>query len=964
MFEMALATRLREMQGSLASMSDLFRGVNPGKVWIRPKAIEQTSGEPVGRSVVVIPNFAHDHQIASMSVRVLLEPSPIFATTEVIWLRAFGPALDALLQRACRGNRLHLQGTPPAVPLSGRRVYRYWAPEYRRFRDGAIQAAKSALANSPSGRCILTTLDLTSYYDNIDASFLVAPEFVAEVVTEATKSGTPFDPGEYVAATSGLLEAFARFWSSVRTAIGGTRKIGLPIGALTSRLIANLALRELDRLVASQPAVKYYARYVDDLIVVEQPDLSETFSARETVRRLMPLDPIRTTNSRYVLDSARLRRPGSSFIVQPSKLRVFDLNGEQGLEYLGAVEAEMQRVSSQRLRFLEPWGEELDHTVMASRNAESVRVLREADSLSLRKLAVGTVSDKVATAAAMLNQDDARRFSRTYLGKAGRLSTDWSRWVDLIDVSLRILGSALMSGDTETASEIVTAILERVASLDGGGAASFKISWGGIRLPSARAERAVRKLRDWVEEQLVETICASTPFSTHGFMVSDMRLLADGLRLRDGTLDTEALLTTATLLAAADLRLADAETDHAMGIPRVKRPADEIGELETELRGDAEYLVRAAGLHAFLAAAVDAHDDVYSGLSAVELLLMSRPPSYGDVLFRWLRAERPLAGLVDVVNGVRGTRYATVPMTETQSEVTVAPPSDVLDPRNEVGVTRVVLGNLSAPETWWVQSLSAPVHTIERQARLARVLNHAMYAARFSRERPTLLVLPELSLPRRWVRQVCLHLNRTAPVLALVAGIEYDVVGTKVFNESIAYLPRPFHSAAGWIWTKRRAAYHEDIALRKLNFAFGVRGASRRFTVMRSEHGAFIPLICSELLEVDTRAELRGAIDLLLVPSWNQDTASFEHLVHSTALELHSFVAVSNNGFYSDCRVRAPYAEGWKREVCRLIARNQNEVVFADLEIGRLRAFQQDPERPPENVRWKPLPPGYVWRKG
>lgn len=124
-----------------------------------------------------------------------------------------------------------------------------------------------------------------------------------------------------------------------------------------------------------------------------------------------------------------------------------------------------------------------------------------------------------------------------------------------------------------------------------------------------------------------------------------------------------------------------------------------------------------------------------------------------------------------------------------------------------------------------------------------------------------------------------------------------------------------------------------------------------------------MPLICSELLEVDTRARLLGQVDLLLVPSWNTDTTSFEALVQSASLELHSFVAVANNGNYSDCRVRGPYADPWRRDASRLICRGHNETVVTDLPLGQLRRYRNNPtqyeiDRTPSWPRWKPTPPG------
>lgn len=945
-FEEALGTRLIRLESSTTTANVLFKGLDPGAVWVRPKGVEgKKPVAPDGSSFVTVPEKEHDHQIEALSVRVLLEPTPEFATSEVIWLRAFGPALETVLSKRCLGNRLDVHGTPPTVPAGGRRVYRYWAPAYRRFKAGALTMAKWCLHHG-NKRCVLATLDLTSYYDNIDPAFLLDDAFVEQVTKGASAAGVPFDPPSYREATASLLASFSTFRAKVAKVVGVERTHGIPIGALTSRMIANLALAKLDGTIEGMTGVRYYARYVDDLLIVYQPGDEQFTTAKDFVAKFVPLDTGVSTDERLIARADLLGRVGSSFIVQAKKLRVFDIHGEQGLEYLKAVEAEMARVSSERRRFLDPWAAELDQTVMASPNAEPITALREADALSLRRLAVSTVSDKVATAAAMLDRPDAAAFSRRFLGRAARLATDWSRWVELIDVSLRLLGSALTSGDAETANEVIGALMVRAASLDANAAPPFKIKWGDDELKDNSARR---KLREWVEEQIVEVIAGATPYDDSGLVPPGLAVVKQGITVRGKNLKGLALFNRAKRLAAADLRLVDRETDEQIGSPRVARPPSALTPMAASLAQDAEYAKRAGGLQGFLDVSTTLSDPSFAPMTPVEVLLLFRPPTYLDILFRWIRAQRPLGELVDVVNAVRGTRYETIPMTYQDDgqggTVVVEPPTESsFDPAGEVLNTRLVLANLRTEDGWWMASLTKPALTDERQKRLARVINLALDAAKQGKHRPTLLVLPELSLPRRWWRQVCAHLARSEPMVSLVAGLEYDVVGKKVYNEAMAYFPRPFFSAAMWAWTKRRPANHEAPELQRLGYSFSKRAEDQRFVRVRSEHGHFLPLICSELLEVDTRARLLNRVDFVLIPAWNKDTTSFEYLVHASALELHSFVAVANNGNYSDCRIRGPYGEpAWLREVCRLIDRESDEVVAAMIPVHHLRDYRVDP---------------------
>lgn len=950
-FERRLDTHLSALRPALESPQSIFRDVTPGRVRLRPKNVEMAPRDDATQSFVRVPERPADHEIRNLGVRVMIESTPQFATSEAVWIRAYGALLETMLIPACRGNRLCLRGAPPSVYPQGRRLFEYWAPAYAKFRSDALAAAKTALMSS-GRRCYLIVLDLTSYYDNIDPSFLLSAGFVTELERAARRIGQVFSADEYVAATTGLLGAFQKFRGDIRNVVGVESTIGIPIGCLTSRLIANLALAKLDRRTLMNPAVSFYGRYVDDIILVVDPDGAEITAALAVIERFLPVDRNRSTDKKIVLDEVLLKRPGSSFVVQHKKLRIFDLKGEEGLEYLNAVREEMNRASSERRRFLEPADSAADRTVAVSSNAEPITALRDADALSLRRLAANTVCAKVVISAAMLARDEAALYSREHLGVAGRLATDWSRWVEMIDVALYVLAAAVASGDVETADEVISALLARVDGLRNDRTATVR--WGARALRHDRASRLIEK---WVLAQLRETLAATLPLDGAAASTLMDKLFAGALgQVKNKLFRRRKLTKVAHRLATTDLRLVDRETDHGLGtVARVRRVAA-LAALAIELGREPVFVERYRLMETFIEVCRSISDPVFSTLGPLDVMLMYRPPSYADILLRWLRAERPLKELVHIVNSVRGTRYVDTPMLEVGGTIFVEHAPGMTRGPSGVGTTRVVLGNLCTDDSWWLASLSKPARTRERQRRLARVINKALYAAGRSVRKgtPAILVLPELSLPQQWLREVVKHLSYKAPYLSIVAGLEYNVVGKTVYNEAVGFVPRTYSTAAAWIWTKGRAANEEGPLLVHHGFKFGTRGKSRRFAVMSTEHGRFVPLICSELLEVDSRAQLLDRIDMVMVPAWNKDLLTFEYFVHAASLDLHSFVVVANNGIYSDCRVRGPYDDHWRRDACRLSSRGENEIVVADLPVDLLRDFRADQNAYKQKIKsWK-----------
>lgn len=57
-------------------------------------------------------------------------------------------------------------------------------------------------------------------------------------------------------------------WRQATNAYGHDDGVGVPVGALTSQLDANILLNRLDHIAKDDMGLKYYARYMDDFIVV------------------------------------------------------------------------------------------------------------------------------------------------------------------------------------------------------------------------------------------------------------------------------------------------------------------------------------------------------------------------------------------------------------------------------------------------------------------------------------------------------------------------------------------------------------------------------------------------------------------------------------------------------------------------------------------------------------------------
>jgi hypothetical protein len=959
-YEQHLPTNLKTLEKKLRK-GRWFDDLPVGETWIVPKRLR--GNDDSGDGVVRIGTSRLRHEGRAVDIQIRLTPHPEFVIAEVLYLWRFGGFLDALLlDQEVIGYRLDLRDQ--RVVPHRRWLFEYWPFRYQQFRSAPLEAAKRAL--SRGDRTLIINGDLASFYDTVEPSFMLGEQLVTELRVHGAEQT---DLDDYKRATASLLRAYNRYRKEASRRAALPITVGIPIGALTSRVIANLSLAPLDMHIAGQRDVLCYRRYVDDLVIVaKSEDINQDFLG--TVRQFLPL--LENGDDVLRLDVQRLGRAGSEFQLQKSKVRVHYLADAPGIDFVEAVASDFAKAVSERRAFVDSAtlvGDGVAHLIRAGEAEGSpLRVLRDADRARLERFALSTSLNSLERVSSLIGHEEARELVRGCLERVGRVLDAEDNWVADFDVSLRLLKLAISTGDWASAGELRERMDRVWGTVDALRAATTRLYYRGRELKRGKAGPWTW-LRNYLHARRFEAIISALPIGMDAAQIETR--IPKGLVVRTKRVGATTLRRRAEQLAAADLRSRDREDDalangHASAVDREW--------LRPELKGDAELSARLAVIDEFLQCCDELGDPPWL-MPAARLFLCTRPPSYFDIARRWLyRVEKDgfepdvFTRLLDVVNAVRGTDYRD-PVGQVIDRSTVSidsfsTPGSIIrasSPPNP----RIILGNLTVSHAAWVAAATRtahPQHNIPMltRARLQGVATVLDKAARVARGRgPAVLVLPELSLPRRWFRSVSNHVVRLGR-FGLVTGLEYhhDPKHSYVRNQVFAVLPGPFSSAATWPWTKRLPAREEGLHLAKLLPAVSfppVPLAGPPRTVVKSPLGSLSVLICSELIEARRVADLLGRVDVVLCPAWNTDTASYDHLIQSVGFQLHSIIAIANNGHYSDCRAWAPRSERWKRDLCRLIERDVDDVVHVDIPLSDLVAVHDG-----ELIEgWRPLPPDW-----
>ncbi|WP_432341480.1 hypothetical protein [Yersinia enterocolitica] len=231
--------------------------------------------------------------------------------------------------------------------------------------------------------------------------------------------------------------------------------------------------------------------------------------------------------------------------------------------------------------------------------------------------------------------------------------------------------------------------------------------------------------------------------------------------------------------------------------------------------------------------------------------------------------------------------------------------------------------------------------------------------------RPDYVLFPELSIPLRWVNSIGERLS--AAGISLIAGTEYRHINNdELLSEALLILSdnRLGYPAFVKIWQpKLEPAVGEDETLLSMygkSWAFSSLAGKLEKPVYIHHGVNFGIMICSELQNSKARIHFQGAIDALMILSWNKDLDTFSSLIESAALDVHAYTILVNNRKYGDSRVRSPAKESFMRDLARVKGGDNDFVIAATLDIYGLRAFQSRAKRWPKNGdKFKPLPEGF-----
>lgn len=921
-----------------------------------------------------------------------------------LWINMVGHKFDAKLDKCCYGARLkrvrhdelfkaedekpfHISSVGSFVP--------YFQP-YQQWRNDGLKAIRDELEKDHD--IIAVSLDLKSYYHFIDPSVLDNEAFRALLCEKLSTAELDF---------TAQLAKFLERWSEGATNFGkvvagkaANIHGGLVIGLTCSRIISNVLLHHWDKLILQHLTPIHYGRYVDDMFLVlrDPGTIENSQDLMKLLQDRIGKDHIEQDASNPQLWSIQQGKDiqGDTRIqLQSDKQKLFILQGKAGIDLLDSIEKEIYELSSEHR--LMPSPAQLEHSTAAKvlsaagSVGESADTLRKADGLTIRRLGWSLQLRHVETLARDLpphewkeQRDEFYQFAHNHILRADNLFAHFNYLP-------RLLGFAISLNEWEQAESIAVKSYQAIEALEsrvvkgqkvrinGCDAKVSKNLWGYVKgtLTWLFVDAATRYFHP--DKLFLGERSTKQKRLANLFLKQIFETLTDFKDLLDFHFDATDFETKAPLVALADLAkepykqiLNSASAKKLVGKRDSKKERDILKVLASSGIIDAatfeQFINSTRKTRLNRVSSAPKKNDSYlpylfptRPLTAAEISELApecvglpsasgKPPIYGPAV-TWAKYTQALRGV-----WIKPTLLAT------EQDKDEKPPKRKKFLNIGTGQKNsvvIALTNLRTDDSDWAASACGkPNLTSARYQTLSRLVNETLAL----KPRPDYVLFPELSIPLIWVNSIAAKLS--AAGISLIAGTEYRHLDK---NRIV--------SEAALVLSDNRLGYPTFVKIRQPKLEPAV-GEDRDLTALYGKEWAitekcakpiyihngvhFGVMICSELQNSRARIRFQGAVDALMVLSWNKDLDTFAALIESAALDVHAYTILVNNRKYGDSRVRSPAKESFLRDIARLRGGDNDFVVAATLDIASLRAFQSRAKRwPLDDDKFKPLPEGF-----
>lgn len=921
----------------------------------------------------------------TLKFRKIINADINFHILSALWVEYIGQYLDEKFCHNIYGSRLvrvkptdisscEYDLTTQDYNVDSPRIFEPYQYKYQSWRNNSFNAIRDL---HKSSSVIAITMDITGFYHNVIIDDFTTSEFYNDFGLNELFSKLP----ELELFHEDFIDLIKKWNESIG------EENGLPIGLSASPILANAVMREFDKKIKSNLAPTYYGRYVDDILLVF-PDTGEIKEGNDVLNYLISKDIVRSNNSEKL--------KYKNFVFKKQKQKIFYLDKDSDLSIIDAIEAEINSISSE-WRFMPDLADE--NSVFLQKivgfyadGNEFNDALRKIDATTIKKLGLSLLISHSHT----LNQYIHQKEWRTKRYEIYNLIENHifipQNFFDNFSFISRIFRLMIHSEDGERAF----CFIEKVFNL----ISSFKnISKDNI-IDSDEKKVDFFKFSEYnyltLQQVFIESYNISNAMSKKYSNKIIMKLF--GSELYENI--SRDVISIYNEIKHEHIKNKNIKDDEIFNLENIHMPISEFDEdvireinshlFSRDLSFDgyatsctefiltknksvvfnkilsflddsiaySEFDIDFTKLENYLPRISDFNKKIRNNASNIPLVFPTRQFSPMDIsIVSCLSEVNDKELFLGYVNSLRGSHsiYADSTKKNKDSKNIIHVSNKKL---KDSKVVNVAITNFKVEDKYWEQSvIQKPIKSLSRYIQLEQIVKEAV------KKRPDYLVLPELSIPQEWAWRISQKL--LANGISLISGVEYihsiENENKIVRNPVMLFLVSDdigFQYMKFFRQDKQIGAHGESIHLKDIaNIDLKPDKAYEEKKIYAHGNFFFSCLICNELTDIENRMRIRGKVDALFIVEWNQDIKSFNALVESSSIDIHSYVVQVNNRQYGDSRIRAPYKEDFNRDVVQVKGGEHDYLIVGEINIDSLRKFQSHHISP--KTPYKPVPTGF-----
>lgn len=267
---------------------------------------------------------------------------------------------------------------------------------------------------------------------------------------------------------------------------------------------------------------------------------------------------------------------------------------------------------------------------------------------------------------------------------------------------------------------------------------------------------------------------------------------------------------------------------------------------------------------------------------------------------------------------------------------------------------RIAFANTKVEEPNIIDSMrGAPNLSADRYSKLARIIRKVRL------DKSDILLFPEFFIPINLLSSLVKYSEKNQ--VLTVTGLEHVRVKNTVFNFIVTILPFEVGgvSDAVVVFRLKNHYAHIEESLIKGNHLLVAKPKEYRYDIFNWNNIYFSPYYCFELANVWHRSLFKSKLDLLIGVEWNRDTNYYSNIVESCSRDLHCYIAQVNTSQFGDTRLTRP-VESARLDLLKLKGGTNDAILVAEIDLRGIREFQRQTfDLTHHEKEYKPLPPDY-----